>query len=232
MQIVKWKQGKRNMKVRKLITFFATILLCVSCGEIIDPESVDEEYSVTYYAKPPHSKENQGYLYLKANGESDYIQLSPIADSPFTLFISVTDKKGQEAIDFIKSKDDSPITSMQDLNPGQAGTARTYRVVSTKYFQSRYFFVSECYSADGVSNIYVQPYITVKMRAGQDISTVEEEYKSVIRLAQENDDGTYLFSCSYKTSYEVLMLTTHIFDKAEVAWAEPSLQGAITISNK
>ena len=38
------------MKVRKLITFFATILLCVSCGEIIDPESVDEEYSVTYYA--------------------------------------------------------------------------------------------------------------------------------------------------------------------------------------
>ena len=225
------------MKVRQLFTVFAAILLFAGCkGDIIDPESVDEEYNMTYYAKPPHSKEKQGYLYARGSDASDYIELSPITEPPFTLVITVTDKKGQEALDFIKDKEDSPITSIQDMNPGQEGTVRTYRVVTTKYFQAPKFFVSECYkveqSTTGNYDVTVQPYITVKMNAGQDIKTVEDEYKGVINLKQDNEDGTYLFSCKYKTSYEVLMLTTHIFEKVEVAWAEPSMQGSITLRNK
>lgn len=225
------------MKARQLFTIFAALLLLAGCkGEIIDPESVDDEYNVTYYAKPPHSKEKQGYLYARGSDASDFIELVPITDSPFTLIISVSDKKGQEALDFIKNKENSPITSLQDLYPGQEGTARTYRVVTSKYFQSRHFFVSESYRVDGspadTYPISVQPLITVKMNSGQDIKTVEEDYKSVIKLKQENEDGTFLFSCSYKTSYEVLMLTTHIFEKVEVAWAEPSMLGTIFVSNK
>jgi hypothetical protein len=61
------------------------------------------------------------------------------------------------------------------------------------------------------------------MHAGQDVISVEEEYKSVLKLYRENDDGTFLFSCSFKTSYEVLMLSIHVYDKLEVAWAEPVL---------
>lgn len=225
------------MKVSRIFTVFAAILMFVGCKhEVIEPESIDEDFNVTYYVKPPHYKEKQGYLYAKGSEASDFIELASASEPPFTLVISVSDKKGQEALDFIKNKEDSPISSIQDMYPGREGTAKTYRVVTSKYFQSRHFFVSECYrteqSTAGNYDISVQPLITVKMNPGQDIKTIEDEYRNVIHLKQENEDGTFLFSCNYKTSYEVLMLTTHIFEKIEVAWAEPSLQGTIYIYNK
>ena len=226
-----------KQKLRNLLFSLPCLLLLTGCNkEIVEPEVIDSEYDVKYYAKPPHSSEQQGYLYAKGNDESDFIELSAVSEPPFTLIVSVSDKKGQEALDFIKSKEDSPLISIQDLNPGQEAAPKSYRVVSTKYFQSRHFFVSECFRtqqmAAGTYDISVQPFITIKMHAGQDVKTVEDFYNGVIRLQQENDDGTYLFSCTYKTSYEVLMLTTHIFGQLEVAWAEPSMQGGIIVSNK
>ena len=225
------------MRGWKQLTVFAAMILIVGCkGDIIEPESVDADYNVTYYAKPPHSNETQGYLYLKANGDSQYMKLEPISSSPFTLTISVTDKKGMEALDFIRSKEDSPIISIQDVNLAQPGTASCYKVVTSKYFQSRNFFVSESYrAADSKTSAYdvsVMPYITVRMKAGQDISSVEEEYKGTITLIQENEDGTFLFSSRFKTSYEVLMLAIHIFEKPEVAWAEALMSGTLSVRNQ
>lgn len=208
---------------RYFIGFMAVMLYGGCGGEIVEPESVDADYSITYYAQPPHNKESVGYLLAN----TDFVDLSPIGSSPYTLLISVGDKKGQEAVDFIRQKEGSPIKSIQEVYSGLAGNAKMYRVVTDKYFQSRNFYVSESYrtnqSKAGAYDINVLPYITVKMHAGQDVSSVEEEYKSVLKLYRENDDGTFLFSCSFKTSYEVLMLSIHVYDKLEVAWAEPVL---------
>jgi hypothetical protein len=227
---------QKKLKAMRLFTVLAAVLLFASCNkDIIEPESVDADYNVTYYTKPPHNEEQQGYLILKSNGETDFIELAPISNAPYTLIISVTDKKGHEAINHIKTKENSPIISIEDLTPGLPETNKTYKVVTTKYFQSRNFFVSESYKAgqdqSGTYNISVQPLIIVKMKAGQDVSTVEEEYKGTLTLKQENYDDTYLFSCKYKTSYEVLMLTLHVFGKLEVAWAEPVMSGTLPASN-
>ena len=227
---------RKKKEACRLFTVFAAILLFVGCkSDIIEPESVDADYNVMYYEKPPHNNETQGYLLLKGNGESDYIELKPISSAPYTLTISVKDKKGKEAFDYVKTKENSPIMSIEDLTPGQQETNKTYKVVTSKYFQSRNFFVSEFYRTDqsqpGVYDISVQPYITVKMKAGQDISSVEEEYKGTLTLKQENDDDTYLFSCKFKTSYQVLMLTIHVFEKPEVAWAEPRMSGTLPVRN-
>ena len=70
------------------------------------------------------------------------------------------------------------------------------------------------------------------MNTGQDIETLEEKYKGNIKLVQDNEDGTFLFSCSMKTSYEVLMLTIDIFTMIEVAWAEASMTGPKPATNK
>lgn len=212
------------MKSWRFFIGFMAIMLYSGCGgDIVEPESVDADYSITYYAQPPHIKESVGYL-LASN---DYVDLSPIDSSPYTLLISVADKKGQEALDFIRQKENSPIKSIQQVYTGLAGNANMYRVVTDKYFQSRSFYVSESYrtnqSKPGIYDINVLPYITVKMHAGQDVGSVEEEYKGVLKLYKENDDGTFLFSCTSKTSYEMLMLSIHVYDKLEVAWAEPVL---------
>ena len=208
------------MKSWRLFIGFMAILLYAGCnGDIIEPESVDADHNITYYAQPPHNKESVGYL--RSNNE--FVDLTPIGTAPYTLLISAADKKGQEAIDFIRQKEDSPIKSIQEVYTGQGNNTKTYRIVSDKYFQSRNFYVSESYSIGQGYNINVLPFITVKMHAGQDVSSVEEEYKNVLKLYRENDDGTFLFSCTFKTSYEVLMLSVHVYDKLEVAWAEPVL---------
>ena len=212
------------MKSWRFFIGFMAVMLYGGCGgDIVEPESVDADYSITYYAQPPHSKESVGYLLSNA----DYVDLAPIGSSPYTLLIGVADKKGQEAIDFIQQKENSPIKSIQEVYTGLANNTKMYRVVTDKYFQSRNFFVSESYrtnqSKPGTYDINVLPYLTVKMHAGQDVSSVEEEYKGVLKLYKENDDGTFLFSCTFKTSYEVLMLSIHVYDKLEVAWAEPVL---------
>lgn len=225
---------RKKSEVSRLFTVFAAILLLVGCKrDIIEPESVDADYNVIYYEKPPHNSETQGYLFLKSDGQIDFIDLEPISDAPYTLIVSITDKKGAEALDYVKSKEGSPIITIEDLTPGFPETNKTYKVVTSKYFQSSRFFVSECYrtaqSKPGVYDISVNPYITVKMKAGQGITLVEEEYKGTLTLKQENYDDTYLFSSKYKTSYEVLMLTKHVFEKPEVAWAEAQMSGTLAV---
>lgn len=223
------------MKSWRLFIGFMAIMLYAGCnGEIIEPESVDADYNITYYSKPPHSKESQGYLIAKGNEENQFINLIANEEPSYSLMIIVSNKKGQEALDFIKEKEDSPIKSINDLNPSQTGMPKSYLVETTKYFQSRNFFVSETYRLEDSSsfNINVLPYITVKMNTGQDIETLEEKYKGNIKLVQDNEDGTFLFSCSMKTSYEVLMLTIDIFTMIEVAWAEASMTGPKPPTNK
>ena len=212
----------------KLAGLLVAVLVAGCKPEMIEPENVDKDYNITYYGQPPHSQEQQGYLHVRGDGERDFYELSSSNQPPYTLFIMVTDNRGQNALDFILQKENSPIQRVKNLSTDANGTKKTYLVETTKYFQTSSFYTSEMYQLVGISSGYsisVLPVITVKMNAGQDIRTLTDRYGSAISLAEEADDNVYVLNCSYKTSYEVLMVTIDMNNMDEVAWAEATLTG-------
>jgi hypothetical protein len=188
--------------------------------DFVSPESVDSKYDIKFYSQSPHSQGTQGIFVA-----GRFIRLSSNNVPPFRFMVYVKNKKGQEALDYLQSKNDSPILKMEEM-AGESKQKR-YIIESTKYFETRNLYVSEYYKTEDIERddyfMAFLPQIIVKMKDGYDISIIEEYYRNAMTMNEDEKmaAGVYLFDCNVNSSYNILKLAEEIYNREEVEYTDP-----------
>jgi hypothetical protein len=218
-------------KNQRLILFFASLLMTglvtTGCDAPTKDESITEVLDVIAYNDYPYSGE--GY-YVHQNGEDVFQKLFPNTKAPFRLYVKPFSEEGVKTLEIMRNFTNPYVTNIQKNGDG------SYIVTTTKYFESPQelglFYVSNSYqiseNADPMNNpTYILPQIIVKMKEGKDISTVIENYKTIVTLSGDNNSlGCSVLDCKLVNAFDVLELAEIIYYHGDVEWAEPNMTGS------
>lgn len=198
-----------------------TLTGCSHNFEVIAPDSIDSKYNIKFYSQSPHRNDTQGFF----SGEQ-FIRVSSSEVPPYNFLVYVKNKKGQEVLDYIKSKTESPILKMELIK--EEGNQKLYLLECTKYFETNNLYVSDFYKTeDSQANVYdiaILPQIYVKIKNGYSIDIIEEVYGKYLSMVDDEEQmgNVYVFNCSVNSSYNVLKLAEEITNREEVDLAEPN----------
>ncbi len=212
------------------------LLLFVGCSsddesEVKEPVSYDPTYEVKYYDQPVGLDEKQGYM---LNGK--FVELIPQRKQPYILIVRWNDKQGKEAIDDVLKKNEWTMTLVEVEPSSLADDKGECRIISERYFESPYFYVSVAYqSADTPYkdryDIHISPAITLKVADEEYVEAIEREYADVLTFSRKSLlPDIYDFECRVNTSREVLRLCLEIGQLEGIVWAEPSMYGTWALS--
>ena len=197
-------------------------LFCAcSDDDELETDSYDPTYKVSYYNHDPGLNVKQGYWV-----DDGFIEMVPLKKPPYYILVKWSDEKGKEAIDYILEKNPGVVSKSAEMTINNE-----YRIITSKYFESPYFFVSSTYNSnEHYPGTLVLPQIIIKMEDGKDVNTIEELYASELTLERkQNLKDMYLFNCNLKTSRDVLRLAAEISQHDLVQWAEPNMYGIYII---
>ena len=212
---------KSFWKISLSLVALLTLTGCKHDIDVIAPDSIDSKYNIKFYSQSPHRNDTQGFY----SGDQ-FIRVSSSEVPPYKFLVYIKNKKGQEVLDYIKAKTESPILKMELIQ--EEGNQKLYILECTKYFETNNLYVSDFYKTDdGQTNGYVMafvPQIYVKMKNGYSIDIIEETYGKYLTMNDDEEQmaNTYLFDCSVNSSYNVLKLAEEINNRDEVEWAEPN----------
>ena len=205
-------------KILLLMGLLLSLGLFCACSDDdeLETASYDPTYKVSYYNHDPGLNVKQGYWV-----DDGFIEMIPQDKPPYYILVKWSDEKGKEAIDYILEKNPGVVSKTAEMPNNE------YRITTSKYFESPYFFVSSTYNAnEHYPGTLVLPQIIIKMKDGKDVKTIEELYASVLALEkQQNLKDTFIFNCNLKTSRDVLRLAVEISQHDHVQWAEPNMYG-------
>ena len=224
--------------MKKVLLLMGVLLLafmgCSSDNEVEITENeveatesdYDPTYEVSFYDQDPGTNMKLGYLV-----GNEFLELIPQSQPPYVLLVQWSDEKGKKAIDNILEKYPDVMSKLSD------GVNNGYKISSKKYFESPHFFVSSSYKEGKYVtldsyNVRLAPEMVIKMKEGKSVEAIERDYANVMTFSKdlsiakfEIRRNTYLFHCNLKTSHEVLQLSTELYQRDDVEYAEPNCYG-------
>lgn len=209
---------------------FAAVATFAGCSDDVETADLDAKYQIQYYHEPPYANVEQGYWY-----DNRFIKLIPAAKPPYTLMVIPRNENGVEALKAMQSQKKIQIVNGSE----QQGVGSQTLVNSDYYFESPNFYVSSFYSVaeygvESVDYCRIVPMMIVCMKAGADVSDIQEKYKDVMTLSDRkssvgkvSDKPIYYFDCRVNNSCEVLQLASELYQRDDVDWAEPDMYTSI-----
>ena len=222
----------------KKLLFMMSVLLslgmfCACSDDSLEPDDYDEAYQIGFFDQPSYAKNKQGYWYTNEQNNKVFYKMIPSTQAPYTLLVIPKGEKGLETIEHLKEKKDY-ILNIQEVNEIE----KHYFVTTNKYFESPNLYVSVPYLLEGNGNkdhpLHVIPKLSIKIKDGYDISTVEQKYKNVLSQKEVIELKTasftyYHFDCNKKNSFEVLKLAEEIYHLDAVEWIDVDMYGGFWV---
>ena len=214
---------KKNVKTLCIFASLLTIgFAATSCDAPSKSESITEVLDIVAFNDYPYADVTQGHWY-KQNGEDVFQKYIPNTQAPFVLYVKPLNEDGVKTLNSMVHISNAYVSTIQ--NQGNGG----YIVTSRMYFESPLFYVSNGYrvSETPESNgypIYILPQITVKMKEGMDIASIAEKYKDFMSPI-ETGSISATFDCKLDNAYDILKLTSMIYQEDDVDWAEANTFG-------
>ena len=203
------------MKKSFLFALLLTGALFTGCNnddESIELVGYDDAYKISYYDSDPGIKTKQGFWV-----EGKFQKLTPQKNSPFNLFVMWNDPKGKEALDYLVEKNDAVILQCNKHND-------YYELVTQKYIECPYFYVSSTYQTETDYKTYLLPSIEVVFKEGYDYVThpFQSEYKN--ELVYEDAKGyhaKFYYRFLHHTSQELVNFVETINKREDIEYASP-----------
>ena len=222
----------------KKLLFMMSVLLslgmfCACSDDSLEPDDYDEAYLIGFFNQPSYAKNKQGYWYTDEQNNKVFYKMIPNTQAPYTLLVIPKGEKGLETIEHLKEKKDY-ILNIQEVNEIE----KHYFVTTNKYFESPDLYVSVPYLSERDGNkdhpLHVIPKLSIKIKDGYDISTVEQKYKNVLSQKEVIELKTasftyYHFDCNKKNSFEVLKLAEEIYHLDAVEWIDVDMYGGFWV---
>lgn len=229
LNIQKFRYFCNMKKIRVLLLTIISFFLMIIVGNTgcegdypIEPIAYDSAYQVRFYDKPPFVDFAQGYW-----SQNKFVNLIPNAAPPFYFLIRARNDGGKKTIHYLAEKENSIIQQLTELSNGD------FLITATQYFESSSIYISDNYYSEGDAQrrrILIRPTVTIKMKAGRDIKTVEEQFPNTLYFDHDNGETVsdpsqtqYTYTCRYNNSYQVLTLVSEIHQHEDVDWAKADL---------
>ena len=202
------------MKRSKLICMGAMVMLVlgmISCSsdEKSERGGNPDKNGLIIYDKLPFNGET-------TQGNND---MTPNTQSPYTLFVMPNDEEGKVIIKKMAEEKDVILegpTPYSDFNIEEG-----YWITSKNYFESPHLYVSVNYMMKGMESrgyvIHITPIITIKMKKGYDIKTIQEKY-NLTYVHTTGNDMWYDYRFNVNNSQQVMALADKIQDEEGVEW--------------
>ena len=222
----------KTMKMKKnLLSMSILLLMFVECSsddgnDVKEVWDFDPTFEVNYYNQPIGLDEKLGYWV----GDK-FVEMVPQSKPPYTLLVRWNDSQGKEAIDYVLSKNDGVMTLVEGGALHGSDDKGEYRIISNKYIESPYFFVSIAYQTADIPikdryDILIIPGITLKVTDDQYLESLKTEYADVMTFTKKSKlEGIYDFECHLNSSRDVLRLCDEIGQRKGILWAEPNMYG-------